>query len=285
MRGRTATALLFTTLALAALPAAAQPMFTVATAAQIELIDIGMTTGTIGHTGDAILKLGDAVDDEVQIQSGLSDAISLRVNQNLLAATFRPSGIVDLGMQSRARWSLATTQVIPQATWTPIEFDFDPTLTDPDHFDAQLESIPGSPGVPWTFVATEAGYYQVNSRTEYVNPRSQPDGPEAALAPPPGPALGVSIAIFKIDVAGAIAIHSQGNNLQYLAVGVVLPGPGIVEIILESNNAPNVSDVVFLLPGEAIQIHAWWDLGMAPGAVADLVAGKHATYVSVHKLS
>ena len=45
-------------------------------------------------------------------------------------------------------------QVVPQAVWTPIEFDFDPALTDPDHFDAQVESIPGSPGVPWTFVAT-----------------------------------------------------------------------------------------------------------------------------------
>ena len=208
MRGRTATALLFIMFALAALPAAAQPQFTVVGAALIELIDIGKASGTIGHSGDAILKIGDATDDEVRIESGSSDAISLWVNQNLLSATFRPSGIVDLGMQSRARWSLATTQVVPQATWTPIEFDFDPTLADPDHFDSQGESVPG--------------------------------------APP----------------------HQ------------------IVETWLEANNAPNVSDVVFLLAGEAIQIHAWWDAGLSgTGAVADLVAGKHKTYVSVHKLS
>ena len=104
------------------------------------------------------------------------------------AATFRPSGIVDLDKQSRARWSPATTQIAPHATWTPIEFDFDPTLADPDHFDAQSESVP-------------------------------------------------------------------------------------------------VSDVVFLLPGEMIQIQAWWDAGLGAGAVADLLAAAHATYVSVHKIS
>ena len=288
MRRRTTTVSLFIALALVALPIAAQPLFTVVGAALIELIDIGKSSGVIGHKDDAVLVFGDATDDEVQIKAGLSDPISLWVNQNLLATTVWPSGIVDLNLQSRARWSLSVVQPVPQATWTPIEFDFDPTLTDPDHFDAQIESVPGAPGVPWTFVATEAGYYQVNARTEFTNPR--PDDPDIselpipAAAPPPGPALGVSIAIFKTDPTGVFAIHSQGNNLQYLVFAIVPPGQPL-EILLEANNAPNVSDVVYLAAGGMIQIHAWWDVGGAGPWLADLVAGKHKTYVSVHKIS
>ncbi len=57
------------------------------------------------------------------------------------------------------------------------------------------------------------------------------------------------------------------------------------ELFLEANNAPNVSDVVRLLQGEVIQIHAWWDAGFAAGALADLTIGRHKTYVSVHKIS
>ena len=283
MRARIATALLFTTVALAALPAAGQPDLSMAGYALIEQIEIGKTTGTIGHAGDAVLTLGDGVDDQVDIVAGASDPVWVSVNTSVRTATFWPSGIVDLNLQSRARWSLSFAQVIPQATWTPIEFDFDPTLTDPDHFDAQAESVPGGPGLPWTFIATEAGYYQVNSRTEYFNPRVQdPLGPVPAPPPPPGPGLGVSIAIFKIDITGTIAIHSQGNNLQWF---LFIPTMPPTELLLEANNAPNVSDVVFLLPGEAIQIHAWWDIGGVGTWIADLVAGKHKTYVSVHKLS
>ena len=69
----------------------------------------------------------------------------------------------------------------------------------------------------------------------------------------------------------------------------MIPPPPIepvqIEIFLEANNAPNVSDVVYLTPGQMIQIHAWWDTGFAAGAVADLVTGRHKTYVSVHKIS
>ena len=287
MRGRVATALLFTTLAMAALPAAGQPQFTVVGDALIELIEIGKTSGVIGHSGDAVLTLGDGVDDQVDIVAGASDPVWVLVNTNVRTATFWPSGIVDLNMQSRARWSLSQTQIIPEAVWTPIEFDFDQTLTDPDHFDAQAESVPGGLGLPWTFFATEAGYYQVNSRTEYVNPRpDDPPGPVPA-PPAPGPGLGVSIAIFKIDITGTIAMHSQGNNLQWFALAPVggMIDPHSHEIFLEANNAPNVSDVVFLQAGEAIQIHAWWDGGFGGAWIADLVPGRAKTYVSVHKLS
>ena len=276
---------LFIALALAAAPSAAQPDFTVVGDALIELIEIGKSSGVIGHKNDAVLTLGDGTDDQVSIVAGSSDPVWVSVNQNVRTATFWPSGIVDLNLQSRARWTLSFAQIVPQATWTPIEFDFDPTLADPDHFDAQLESVPGAPGVPWTFVATEAGYYQVNARTEFFNPRL--NDPliarlQAPLIPPPGPGLGVSIAIFKIDITGTIAIHSQGNNLQWL---LFVPAMPPLEALLEANNAPNVSDVVFLQAGEAIQIHAWWDVGGTGTWIADLVAGKHKTYVSVHKIS
>ena len=196
MRRQATIAILFITCALTTVPLSAQPLLSVSGAALIELIDIGKTSGVIGHKDDATLTIGDATDDEVRIMAGLSDPISLWVNQSLAAATFKPSGIVDLNHQSRARWSLSAPQgvpqAVPQATWTPIEFDFDVTLADPDHFDEQAESLPGGPGAPWTFVATEDGYYQVNARTEFVNFRVEDPpnvtGPAVALpAGPPGP--------------------------------------------------------------------------------------------------
>jgi len=285
MKRQTTVALLFTALVLVTLPVAAQPLLNVSGAALIELIEIGTSSGVIGHKNDGILTIGDATDDEVQIKAGLSDPISLWVNQSLQAVTVRPSGIVDLDRQSRARWSLAAVQSVPQAVWTPIEFDFDPTLADVDHFDEHNESIPGAPGVPWAFVATEAGYYQVNARTEYENFRVEPDvAPGPAAASVVGPTGGVSIAIFKIDPTGVFAIHSQGNNLQLFTFIMVPPGEPI-ELFLEANNAPNVSDVVYLSAGQSIQIHAWWDGGFAGSALADLATGRHKTYVSVHKIS
>lgn len=388
----TAAILTIATLLLAA-PIAAQPILNVDGAGLIELIEIGKTTGVIGHKNNAVLQIGDSTDDEVQIRAGTADRISFFVNQNLCAldinwngdvgigtapavaplhiyrfvdsdtpfvfldqdfdtrdaaiafrlnrsssnrlytlgidqsdgqnfkilayaqdgvlpfntfgelsgpgtyadpnmvmrihsevASGQLPGIVDLNHQSRARWSLSFPQIVPQAVWTPIEFDFDPLLMAPDHFDEHLESVPGAPGAPWTFVAQEEGYYQVNARTEYLNLRSEPVRPGlAALAPSPGPAGGFSIAIFKIDVTGANAMHSQGNNLQFYQLLLTIPEP--TELRLEGNNAPNVSDVVHLRAGEAVQIFAWWDAGFIGPWTAELGVGPAKTYVSVHKLS
>ena len=98
--------------------------------------------------------------------------------------------------------------------------------------------------------------------------------------PTPG-STAISIAIFKNGTN-----HSQGNNLQMVAltspIGVPLEPP----VLLDGNNAPNVSDVVYLVPGDVIEIRVF--VGQAipfPSGVPSLLAETQATYVSVHKLS
>lgn len=89
----------------------------------------------------------------------------------------------------------------------------------------------------------------------------------------PQPGGYVSIAIYVNGL-----MYAQGNNLQ-----VLLNNPsGIPEFwdYLLYNNAPNVSDVVYLIPGDIVEIFAFQNIDpMGLG----LGQGPSQTYVSIHK--
>ncbi|MBM3436402.1 MAG: hypothetical protein FJY07_09340 [Bacteroidetes bacterium] len=202
------------------------------------------------------------------------------------------SGIIDFNNQSRSRayqkQNMAlfpgAGQVIPFAIWTPIDFDV-------ISYDEQMEftlavTPPYSPGggpAAAFFTATEDGYYQVNSRTDFWM-RDPETGEYIFTATYPGH---VSIAIAVTNLMGMTNMYAQGNKLQGATV------PLTQQNTLENNLAPNVSDVVYLHKGESISIWAWQDLyggGLPlrvgpfpyPGLFAPVPS---QTYVSIHKSS
>jgi hypothetical protein len=182
-------------------------------------------------------------------------------------------GIIDFNHQSRTRVSLNSFQLIPSNTWQPIDFD----NTDYDeHGEFTLAPSPSPSGGSPTayFTATEEGYYQVNSRTEFFlggevnNLWIMQD-------------TYVSIAIYKgTQTPSSWSMYAQGNNLQ---IGQTWnpPAPPEEMASFKYNNAPNVSDVVYLKAGEKIAIYAW----QSAGPPLDLIPGTAKTYVSIHKIS
>jgi hypothetical protein len=180
------------------------------------------------------------------------------------------AGIIDFNHQSRARVWLNFVQTIPTHTWQPIDFD---NASYDEHVEFTLATVPSTPGgVPVAyFTATEEGYYQVNSRTEFYL------GELGNIWWVMSNAY-VSIAIYKGTVAPTTwSMYAQGNNLQ---VGYSNNVPEEA-ISLWHNNAPNVSDVVYLQAGEKIAIYAW----QSSGLIVDLTPGTAKTYVSIHKVS
>jgi len=185
-------------------------------------------------------------------------------------------GIIDFNHQSRARAYLGQhNQIIPNAAWVSVEFD---RISYDEHGEFTLST---GPGTTCKFTAIENGYYQVNARTEFmVEEQSIPVGQGY-----------VSIAIFKNGVAYAV-----GNNLQMTLMGSTVGGPEAIEL-LEKNNAPNVSDVLYLATGDYIEIYVFQTFANPnailkirdntlppptppPGPVSPAV-----TYVSIHKIS
>ena len=177
------------------------------------------------------------------------------------------AGIIDFNHQSRARAYLNTSQTITTSTWQPI--DFDNTNYD-EHTEFTL--VTGGPPASY-FTATEEGYYQVNSRTEFFL-GGEEDLWYVALH------SYVSIAIYKGDNQNNWSMYSQGNNLQ-IGRNMTGSGSGPNYESFKWNNAPNVSDVVYLQAGEKIAIYAWQNSGIS----LDLVPGTAKTYVSIHKIS
>jgi len=186
-----------------------------------------------------------------------------------------PSGIVDLANQSRVRAfqiSPAFGQMIPPFVWVPVNFTNDAPLS--QGFDEQNEftvammaNMPTPPENAF-FTATTEGYYQVNARVEFnvqewemgqviVNPNSY-----------------VSIAIYT-GFQGVSAPYAIGNNLQIGYISMMEP-TGLL-----NNNAPNVSDVVYLMPGQRISIWVYQS-AVTP---MNLVPGPEKVYVSIHKVS
>ena len=207
-------------------------------------------------------------------------------------------GIIDFNHQSRARYYAtsvkATTikeNIAAAGTWTPVYFNgaIDNSLSWDEHLEVKSASDATN---KWSrFVAKEEGYYQVNARVEF-NLMAEP------IVPGPG-ALGnsdniVSISIWRYS-QGGFTMHSQGNNLQivngnlfnwYVALNPGLTGPDNPGFLF-MNNAPNISDTVYLKKGEGIEIRVLQDtlidipLNVAPATGPPAVAN----YVSIHKVS
>ncbi len=172
-------------------------------------------------------------------------------------------GITDFNHQSRARVYLANNkQVISSSmAWIPINFNA-------QSYDEHGEFVTTS--TPAIFTAIEEGYYQVNARTEFVDIEY-----DIFFFMPQY----VSIAIFK-RVAGNTnaTIYAQGNKLQMIVVYNGPPENGVEP--LYNNNAPNVSDVVYLQAGDQIEIHVYHEF-----LIASILNGQAITYASVHKIS
>ncbi|RLD59799.1 MAG: hypothetical protein DRJ05_05890, partial [Bacteroidetes bacterium] len=179
-----------------------------------------------------------------------------------------PSGIVDLNNQSRARVyqnpnptieppNANYGQIIPFATWTMVNFD---VLS----YDQQNEwnlAVDATNG-PSYFKVTEDGYYQVNSRIDFVLDNFEEQDPELIPIHNPNYPGYVSIAIYvSIDNGQTWNMYAQGNKLQGADNGV---WEGYND--LRNNLAPNVSDVIKAedLPQKGsfrIAIFAWQNLG------------------------
>lgn len=181
-------------------------------------------------------------------------------------------GIIDLPNQSRVRaYQMDPSgfiQAIPPNIWVPINFTNVSPL--PSGYDEQSEfavAAAANVAVPPEqayFTALIEGYYQVNARCEFqysqeVNPGSY-----------------VSIAIYSGPAPGATIPYAVGNNLQ---IGIIGQAGEPYQLI--HNNAPNVSDVVYLMAGQIISIWVFQS-SLAP---MNLLQGHDKCYVSIHKVS
>jgi hypothetical protein len=184
-----------------------------------------------------------------------------------------PNGIIDLANQSRVRaYQMdpnGAIQTIPPNIWVPVNFNLDSPL--PIGYDEQLEfTIAPAANTPTPmensyFTATVSGYYQVNARCEFE-----------IYTLPVMPTSYVSIAIWTGAAPGATASYAIGNNLQIGYLGV-----GGQPTTLQNNNAPNVSDVIYLMAGQIISIWVY-HTAVAP---LTLQQGSNKVYVSIHKVS
>jgi hypothetical protein len=155
-------------------------------------------------------------------------------------------GIVDLNHQSRARaFRNTTVQSIPNNAWTKVQFNGE-SYDEKAEFDSATN---------YRFVALEEGYYQVNARTSFTITQASANQYN-------------SIAIYRNG-----AVYSYGNNL---AIGTSDNARDIF-----SNNAPNVSDVIYLTTGQYIEIFVFQNAGVAQ----NINFGASETYVSIHKVS
>ena len=189
-----------------------------------------------------------------------------------------PSGIIDFNNQSRARdfqsiiiyGSVSGGQLIPNGTWTPVYYDM-------ENYDEQNEFTTGTAAGSSFFTATENGYYQVNSRLDFVLWDFET---QELIHAPIYPGY-VSIAIF---VNGQM--YAQGNKLQGHN-----GGSGWTD--LQNNLAPNVSDVVYLNANDMLEIRAFqnlWGAGIPlrlinPDDPANVGNPPSQVYVSIHKSS
>lgn len=157
-------------------------------------------------------------------------------------------GIMDINHQSRADGWLSFMQLVPPV-WTQIMFD--QTLYD--------EHLEFNTAAPSSFTALQEGYYQVEARTEFnLLETEQPQW------------------LPNCFVEIAIRVNNQpfanGNRLAVTDANAVP---------LFYNNAPVVTRVVHLLPGQSVSIWVLHNL-IAPVL---LMPGSVETYVSVHKIS
>ena len=186
-------------------------------------------------------------------------------------------GIIDMPGQSRGRAYLSGAQYFSSPApypptppgWLPIDFD---AASYDQHSEWTFLDASGPPTS--YFTATEEGYYQVNARAEFdLQEFEQEEYPF-----PPG--TYVSIAIFVNQ-----SIYAQGNNLQIVQIAYPY-GPGeSITFVLPYNNAPNVSDVVYLVAGDLVEICVTVSNPHTGGSSVLILAGPYVTYASIHKVS
>ena len=178
-------------------------------------------------------------------------------------------GIVDFNHQSRARaYYQNHLQMIPSGVPTPIEFDMDTPVYPGFDEHGEFTLFPAAPTA--FFTATEEGYYQVNARCEYI---LNAEGFPTII---PTPYAFVSIGILLSPSAGGGPIpYSAGNNLM-ISGPASMGGEAWVK-----NNAPNLADIIYLLPGDIIEIYTFHTAGIP----LPLLPGAEWAYVSIHKLS
>ncbi len=152
---------------------------------------------------------------------------------------------------SRVRAYLSSDTSISKNTWTKIPFNV-------ENFDSGNEFDNSS---NYRFTAVSSGYYQVNARTEittmYQSSKSY-----------------VTIAIYKNG-----SMYSQGNINQIYSI------VDEIKIDTRDNNAPNVSDIVFLSAGQYIEIWSYYCANGGNNATLEGDADGSKTYFSIHKLS
>jgi hypothetical protein len=173
------------------------------------------------------------------------------------------SGIVDFNHQSRARVYKTSAQSIQSFTWQAIVFD---EATFDEHNEFGLSSSASTT----RFTAKKTGYYQVNARCEFLLDGIQPSGMTSDF---------VSISIVHVNSTGTVStVWAEGSKLQ--VINLSLYATAGENAVAFENNAPTVSDIVYLTKGESIEIHAFSTIDSLP-----LIAGGSKTYVSIHKAS
>ena len=187
-------------------------------------------------------------------------------------------GIIDFNHQSRAKCYLGQTQSIPSNSWTPVEFD---TRVYDEHGELTLSSAQGNPAF---FTATETGYYQVNARAEFLTEEIIGE----IISSTPASDAYVSIAIWHSSISEN---YARGNNLQifnyrlYALLSTLDPdNPSVASAaFLPMNNAPNISDVIFMNAGDTVEIHVFQNSGISIPLKYD--GSMQDNYVSIHKIS
>ena len=224
---------------------------------------------------------------------------------NTTVMTSSPVGIVSLDNQSRVRaivpninWG--SWQLVQPNTWTPVNFTNPipgiPLVAGTPMYDEQGEftnaTTPNqaTPPVNAFFTAHEAGFYQINARFEFETDEYQEFDPDSNLIIQQvfmRPNAYVSIAIY-IDLAGGgnnWLRLAMGNNLQ-ITNNVPLAGPppqyeNATET-MTNNNAPNISDVIYLQQNDRVSIWAFhW--AYTPMMIRAWQDGD--IYFSIHKVS
>ncbi len=157
---------------------------------------------------------------------------------------------------------------IPVNIWTKIPFNI-------VEFDIAGEFIPSTPGSPYShgsFFPALPGFYQVTARCEYEVPDYQqatlPDGQPIHIEPRSYVSIAVFTGVPSTDPSPMDDhMYSQGNNLQ-IAWGLDFPFE--YGQALNRNNAPNISTIVEVFPGESISIYGFWYQPSAMAATGNM---------------
>ncbi len=202
--------------------------------------------GFFSSTGKTTIGINNVTDNgnfEISNFENLSATSNYSDGNKMLRIhqTAGSDGIVDINHQSRARAYLSAA---PQSIPPSV---WTQVAFDAEAFDEHSEFAASQ------FTALQDGYYQVNGRVEFDLTGFSENVPSQY----------VSVGIF---INGTL--QSQGTNLAINSNSLF-------------NNAPTVSDVVFLQAGQTLQLRVF----QSSSAALNLLSGTAKTYISIHKIS